>query len=165
MLDQHEIRNSLFEWLTTFVETPNNKLGNWPPCPFARKARLSDGISIKFGSFTEFDYLIKESLETLTLKEVVIICFDHTVIESALLQKYVQDKNKFLMPLNYVILEDHPDIIEHINGVNMNFKKCGLLIFQKLNKLNEASDQLKSKGYYDVWSKEELDDVVTWRQN
>lgn len=64
---------------------------------------------------------------------------------------------------NYVILEDHPFSPEYINGVNMNFGACGLLILQKLDKLNKASDQLREKGYYDVWSKGDLDEVVTWR--
>jgi hypothetical protein len=68
-----------------------------------------------------------------------------------------------LMPINYVILEDHPDSPEYINEVNMNFGECGLLVIQKLDKLNKASEQLKEKGYYDVWSQQDLDDVVSWR--
>ena len=67
------------------------------------------------------------------------------------------------MPINYVILEDHPLSPEYINGVNMNFGSCGLLLMQKLDKLNSASDQLRDKGYYKHWSKEDLDSVVTWR--
>ena len=67
------------------------------------------------------------------------------------------------MNINYVILEDHPDAIEYINGVTMNFGHCGLLLVSKLDMLNTASNQLKSKGYYDHWSQENLDEVVTWR--
>jgi hypothetical protein len=67
------------------------------------------------------------------------------------------------MESNYIILEDHPDAVEYVNKVHMNFGHCGLLVVQKADKLAEASTQLNTKGYYDVWSKEELDSVVTWR--
>jgi hypothetical protein len=67
------------------------------------------------------------------------------------------------MPVDYVILEDHPDLPEFVNGVQMNFGFCGLLVIQKLNKLNNAADQLRKKGYYDMWNQEALDEVVTWR--
>ena len=69
------------------------------------------------------------------------------------------------MQEDYVVLEDHPDKLEYVNGVNMNFGKCGLLLIQKLSKLNEASSQLKAKGYYDHWNQQVLDDVVNWRNN
>jgi hypothetical protein len=63
------------------------------------------------------------------------------------------------------VLEDHPDSEEFINGVQMNFGKCGLMILQRLSKLNTATTQLKNKGYYDTWSEENLDQVVNWRHD
>jgi hypothetical protein len=62
-----------------------------------------------------------------------------------------------------VVLEDHPDSEEFINGAKMNFGECGLMILQQLSKLNTAADQLKQKGYYATWSDENLDQVVNWR--
>jgi hypothetical protein len=38
-----------------------------------------------------------------------------------------------------------------------------LLVIQKLDKLSQASNQLKEKGYYDIWTQEDLDSVVSWR--
>ena len=64
---------------------------------------------------------------------------------------------------DYVVLEDHPESEEFINGVKMNFGACGLMILQRLSKLNTAADQLQKKGYYNTWSKENLADVVNWR--
>jgi hypothetical protein len=45
----------------------------------------------------------------------------------------------------------------------MNFGYCGLFILQRASKLRTASEQLKRAGYYDVWSQENLDEVVNWR--
>jgi hypothetical protein len=67
------------------------------------------------------------------------------------------------MTHNYVILEDHPNDEEYVNGVKMNFGLAGLLVVQKLDKLNTASEQLKAKGYYDKWDQAALDQVVSWR--
>ena len=97
-------------------------------------------------------------------KEVVIVCFDHTKIPAAELEQIIKVYNQqVLLARNYVILEDHPDAEERVNGVHMNFGLCGLLIIQRLDKLTQASEQLRSKGYYDTWSQAELDQVVTWR--
>ena len=68
------------------------------------------------------------------------------------------------MSKDIVALEDHPDDEEDVNGVKMNFGKCIIILVQRLSKINEASELLKKKGYYDVWSKENLDDVVNWRE-
>jgi hypothetical protein len=47
----------------------------------------------------------------------------------------------------------------------MNFGHCGLLVVQKLDKLNTASDQLRDKGYYNHWDQAAIDQVVSWRKN
>lgn len=162
-MNQIEIVEKLTKWMTEFVEMPNDKLGNWPPCPYARQARVNNKISIKFSTVDEFTDVVRESFDTLEDKEVVVICFDHRTVNPDFLKNLVEDMNHVLMPMNYVILEDHPDALEYVNGVKMNFGECGLLVLQKLDKLNKASEQLKEKGYYESWSQEELDEVVTWR--
>ena len=162
-MDQSQIVRNLSKWMTEFVEVPNPRLGDWAPCPYARQARVNKNISIKFAEVVEFDKVIRESLETLENKEVVVVCFDHLTIDPISLQTYVKNMNEMLLPINYVILEDHPDSPEYINNVCMNFGECGLLIIQKLDALNAASDQLREKGYYGKWSLDNLDDVVNWR--
>ena len=154
------IRNELIEWMINFVEKPNPMLGGWAPCPYARSARINNKISIQFSDDLS---TTKNSLPLLEENEVVVICFDHTKIDPVTLQEVVKQINSELMPNNYVVLEDHPDAPEYVNKIKMNFGKCGLLVLQKLDKLNEASHQLSSKGYYDTWSESELDEVVNWR--
>lgn len=163
-MNQEEITQQLTQWLIDFVEKPNPLLNNWPPCPYARQARINNKISIKFVDPVEFTLALADSMNELADKEVVVMCFDHTLISVDDLQKWVTTANKqLLMPYNFVILEDHPDAVETVNGVNMNFGKCGLLVLQKLSKLNDATEQLKHKGYYKTWSQSEIDEVVSWR--
>lgn len=162
-MDQEKIKAELDQWLVEFVEANNSQLKNWAPCPYAKAARVAGMIGVAFSSVPELVDSIKESIDTLATKDVVVICFDHETISPEQLQEFVAGMNRTLMPADYVILEDHPNAPEYVNGVKMNFGLCGLLVLQKLSKLNNAADKLKSQGYYDTWDQQALDDVVTWR--
>ncbi len=162
-MNKQHIINELNNWIVNFLEKPNAFLGDWSPCPYARQARIYNKIDIRFSEVDELLQSIIQSLPVLEEKDVIVICFDHNQIDCISLVKFVKETNKKIMLDNYVILEDHPNDKEFVNGVLMNFNHCGLLLIQKLDKLREASDKLRSKGYYDVWGQQELDSVVNWR--
>lgn len=158
-MDEIQIKQDLEHWLVNFVEQPNPLLNNWPPCPYARQARLSNKI------FTVFDSPLEIHQYTGQLEnyDVVVLCFDHTKFSASQIELFTKHVNSILTLHDFVLLEDHPDSQELVNGVKMNFGKCGLMILQRLSKLNTAADQLREKGYYTTWSKENLDEVVNWR--
>ena len=162
-MNETDIVEKLNNWMREFVEVPNPKLGDWAPCPYARQARISNKIKIIFSEIDYLSKIVKNSTDFLDIMEVVVICFDHKLVNPVILQEWVEAMNNDLMPENFVVLEDHPESPEYINGVKMNFGECGLLILQKLDKLNNASEQLKAKGYYSVWNQQDLDSVVSWR--
>lgn len=162
-MNQEQIRSELNRWLVEFVEAANPALNGWPPCPYARAARLGGMIDIVFADVAEFVDVITISKEMLKTKDVVVVCFDPANISPENLQEFVASMNQTLMPQDYVILEDHPNAPEYVNGVKMNFGLCGLLVIQPLSKLNNAADKLKAQGYYDSWDQKALDEVVTWR--
>lgn len=158
-MDEQLIQQQLEEWIVDFVEKPNPLLNNWPPCPYARQSRLANQIHIVFDSpFATFNYV-----NFLNDYDVVVLCFDPVEFSSEQVITFTKNLNSKIMPMDYVVLEDHPDSEESINGVKMNFGKCGLMILQHLSKLNLAAEQLQKKGYYNVWSSENLDQVVNWR--
>jgi hypothetical protein len=173
-MNSKEIKAEVIAWLKTFVEKPNNLLGGWAPCPYARQARVNNKIQIEFSETILLEAAVKDNLFLLDEdpidgsepeKDVLVICFDHKDITPDELTEVVEKLNRELMPDDYVILEDHPEEAEdQVNSVDMRFGKCGLLLVQRLSKLNEASDKLKDKGYYDNWSEGELNYVVNWRQ-
>lgn len=162
-MNQEYIKEKLFAWLQDFVEKPSPALNGWPPCPYARQARISNNLSIVFADSDQLKPTVDSILPLLADKDVVVVCFDHTNVDPVSLASEVVTWNNELMPRNYVILEDHPDTPEVLNGLTMNFGFCGLLVVSELNKLNDAADQLRAKGYYDTWPQENIDNVVTWR--
>jgi len=160
-MDELKVRQKLEQWLINFVEQPNPLLNNWPPCPYARQARLNGRIHIVFDSPLE----ISNYTTFLDNNDVVVLCFDDTQFSASQIELFTKHVNSILVLHDYVVLEDHPDSIELINDVKMNFGECGLMILQRLSKLNTAADQLKDKGYYNTWSKLNLDEVVNWRHD
>lgn len=158
-MDEQSIRLKLNQWLVDFVEKTNPLLNNWPPCPYARQARLANRIHIVFDSPLE----IAGYVTFLDNHDVVILCFDSAEYSASQIELFTQHINSSLIWKDCVVLEDHPDSKEFVNGVKMNFEECGLMILQRLSKLNTSADQLKDKGYYNTWSEENLDHVVNWR--
>ena len=163
MIDKEQITKQLHDWLRDFVEKPNPALNGWPVCPYARQARINNKIEIAFAESDQLRSTVENNLSVLADKDVLVVCFDHRNVDPNQLIEDVIAWNKELMPRNYVILEDHPDTPEILNGLTMNFGFCGLLVVSELNKLNDAADQIRAKGYYDTWPQENIDNVVTWR--
>lgn len=164
MFDPEKIREQLIDWMQSFVEVPNDRLGNWAPCPYARQARINNKIYIGFGGGIAVLFDVLEVLPQLDERyDVAVFCYDHTEFTPKEFSNFVYNLNADIMPKGYVALEDHPDDPEYVNGVQMNFGHCALLLVQRLDKLNNAADQLRAKGYYDLWEQAAYDTVVTWR--
>ena len=152
------MQKEIQKWIEKFVSKPNKLLNGFPPCPYARTAL------IKYVETDHVNMLFDIMLEWNDDVEVVVL---HTPTENYTpegLRFIVNKFNQIAMKEDIVALEDHPDDVENVNGVKMNFGKCIIILVQRLSKINEASHVLKEKGYYDVWSKENLDDVVNWRE-
>lgn len=159
MLTQDAVTSALLKWMEEFVEKPHPSLGGWPPCPFARQARLSKNIDIRQGRDPYAD--CTELVDYDWSKEVVIFWYDQIDPESFI--DGVNRANSVLLEKDIVALEDHPETEEIIAGIKMNFGLCPIIVLQKNSKLNEAADQLKEKGYYHSWSQTDIDKIVTWR--
>jgi hypothetical protein len=164
-MDQQQIRQQLVAWLVDFVEKPNPMLNGWAPCPYAKKARATNLFDIQFATASTLATTIASAAQQLDQRDVVAVCVDHKQISAADLTNLVQQLNDQLMPQDVLLLEDHPEDVEIINGVHMNFGACAIVFVQQLSKINKASDQLRAGGYYDCWSQENLDSVVSWRVN
>ena len=158
-MDQQQVTEKLLAWMEEFVEAPHPSLGGWPPCPFARQARLSKNIDIQQGQDPYTDCL--SLLDYDWSKEVVIFWYDNIDAESFI--DDVNRANSVLLSKDIVALEDHPSTEEIIAGIKMNFGLCPIIVLQKNSKLNQSADQLREKGYYHSWSQPDLDKIVTWR--
>lgn len=159
-----ELKNDIKEWVLNWVSVYNEQLQQ-VPCPFAKQALLSNKI----------DYAIAQDLDSVNglcqlfamegLKnDILIIGMNKDCVTTNNLSNFIKNVNiNILMPANLVALEDHPDDVEVINEVKMNQGKWVLILIQSIDKINQASLMLQKQGYYDNWSQEAYDDVVSWR--
>lgn len=153
----------LTNWMENVLEKPREKLGGWPLCPFAKKARTNNGIYISFIDWTNIDEEIYKSLLNLEEKEVGVLLFDPEELNNNKLFDYIYHKNKKLVKKNYVLIMDHPDEKEELNGISTHFQYAGIVLVFKLDKLNSATKLLKEKGYFKYWSKDRIEEGVNWR--
>lgn len=159
-----QAKQDVLNWVENFVEKSNPSLNNWSPCPFARRSRLENRLSILQGSdvLHDVDNLIQTWDDSF---DVIAFVYDRSQYTVDELATHVEDLNKSqALPKDILILEDHPDDPEIVNGVSMNQGQYILVLCQRFSKVNLASAELKDQGYYDLWPKEYYDRVAGWRE-
>lgn len=164
-MDTETVTADILTWCETFVEVPHPALGGWPPCPFARQARLNRTIQVLTGIDPYFD-LRNRARWGMGHYEVIVYAYDpaewpytrfHTAIEDA--------NHEVLLSRDMLALEDHPADVEDVNGVIMNHGKYALVLVQSLSKLNHAAAQLANKNFYHDWPESYLTDLFQHRQD
>jgi hypothetical protein len=157
MLNLNTVKRDIERWIVDFVEVKNPALGGWPPCPYARKARLDQDFDVRLG-LTPIHDLIQISKNGLGGKSVVAIAYDPTDISHEELSSAIFMMNQqFLLPNDLLALEDHPDDPEIVNGVSMNQGTYALALVQCLSDLDQKATLVARKGFYDAWPEEYLE--------
>jgi hypothetical protein len=165
MLNLATVQADIESWIVDFVEVPHPALGGWAPCPYARKARLDRDFEVRLGLAPIHD-LIKISKHGLGGKSVIIIAYDPALHAY---ENFTADLNtaneKFLLPNDLLVLEDHPADPEIVNGVSMNQGTYALALVQSLSDLDEKAQLVAKKGFYDTWPEEYLQALFQHRQD
>jgi hypothetical protein len=154
---------SVLEWIENFVEKSNSNLNDWPPCPYARRARLENRVMIQQGTdiVVDGEQIVKSWTDEY---DVIITVYDRNEYSVLQVAEAVDQLNNQSTKKDILFLDDHPDDIEMVNDVCMNHGEYILLLAQRLSKINSASSDLKAQGYYNLWTKEYYDRVVGWRE-
>lgn len=151
-----QVTENILRWIENFVEKSHPALGGWPPCPYARSARLKGTVAIHLGSDPYFD-LKNLSKRGLGSKEVVIYAYNPAEWNFELFHSLLEQANAdFLLSKDLIVLEDHPADPEIVNGISMNQGQYALAMCQSLTDLNTQAKQIASKGFYQTWPEEYL---------
>lgn len=162
-LDQ--VQKDIESWLINFVEVPHPSLGGWPPCPYARRARLDGRYQVRLGS-NPYEDLVSISYDGLGNHDVVILAYDPIQWNHDLFSKMLNAANTgYLLTKDLIALEDHPDDVEIVNGVIMNQGTYALALVQSLGDLNTKSQAMASKGFYKTWPETYLQQLFTHRKD
>ena len=137
---------------TQHLSKPQDGLGGLSVCPYAARARYKILDRVKKPINFEQDQHLLETVDVLLyLKE-----FRMKQSQMYLLCDQLNDAHK-----EYVFLADHWETETKIKNVRTNNGLYNLILCQKRSKLENARKFLRSKNYYDYWSKKYLKDVMS----
>lgn len=159
------ITQDILHWIENFVEKPHPALGGWPPCPFARQARLQRKVEIIIGIDPYYD-MKSRSVQGMGDYEVIVYAYDPAVWDYTQFSTALKDANQeFLLCRDLLALEDHPGDPEMVKGISMNQGTYALAMVQSLSKLDTASAQMHNKGFYDSWPEDYLEQLFQHRKD
>jgi hypothetical protein len=160
-----QVKQDIEKWIVDFVEVPHPALGGFPPCPYARGARLKQSYDIFIGSDPYFD-LKNRAKYGMGNKEVIVYVYDpkewsHDLFASSL----DQANREFLLAADILALEDHPDDVEIVNGICMNQGTYAMALVQSLSDLDTKAQFMAKRGFYDTWPEDYLTGLFQHRKD
>ena len=165
MLNIDQVTQAIEQWIQNFVEVPHAALGGFPPCPYARAARLKRSYAVYTGADPYYD-LKNRARWGMGNYEVIIYAYDPAEWPYELFSSSLDQANQeFLLAADLLALEDHPSDAEIVNGVCMNQGTYALALVQSLTDLNAKARIMASKGFYDSWPEEYLSALFQHRQD
>jgi hypothetical protein len=158
-----QVKHDILKWSENFLEQPHPALGNWSPCPYARRARLNHQVDIRIGTDprSDLEQLCTQGLGT---AQVVIYAYDPVAHPRELFAQALEQSNQdFLLAADLIVLEDHPADPEIVNGVCMNQGTYALAMCQSLSDLDVKAQQMAQKGFYHTWPESYLETLFRHR--
>ena len=160
-----DVKADIANWIENFLEVNNPNLGNRSPCPYARSARLKNSYEVRLGCEVYSD-LMDIGRTGLNDREVVIYAYPRDFYTPEEFHELIDEVNQgFLLPVDLIALDDHPDHAEEVNEVCFNQGTYNLALVQSLSDLNTRSKLMAQQGFYDDWPEEYLQDLFKHRDD
>jgi predicted nuclease of restriction endonuclease-like RecB superfamily len=159
-------REEVIRWVKEFVEVPHPMFADYPPCPYAKQARLAGKVDFVELTDMEPDSNIWCNIDHFDFdnKDVLVIIADAKRWTAHYTQKLAAQLNGTYAHKDLLIMEDHPGLVEKVKDVKMNQGKYTLLLVQSRTKLKRFADILDKSDYYKNWSTKYRESVTgTWR--
>jgi len=169
------ISEDILEWSKKYLEPKNEHLGNVPVCPYARMARLKKTYRIlECKNFAEFKDKIIEGAELAKNldTQIVMVACDDIGYEPEELDSVIDILNRLLVPQDIYLMCSHPydsEEEEEIDFLDTDGwtpdNEFMMVLIQKFDELEKASDNLRKTGYYDKWPSDYYEGTVLKRQS
>ena len=164
-MDIETVTQDIENWIVNFVEVPHPALGGWPPCPYARSARMKKTYDVRIGVDPYYD-LKNQARWGMGDREVIIYVYDPVAWPYEIFSGSLKNANhEHLLKADIIALEDHPADVEMVNGVCMNQGKYALALVQSLSDLNNKAKLMAEKGFYHNWPEEYLAGLFEHRKD
>jgi hypothetical protein len=167
-MNADNIKQDVYGWVRDYIEA-NHEFYNYkfPPCPFARSARLKGLMDIQVwqkGSYYQFAEQSALDMQTATNYTVRILVFPHRMKYHFWMKKQIAALNKKIVAKDLYAQfgsaiktqSQYPGILEQ--------GPYGIVIINRLSDILNGHQSLLKTDYYKPWSMEHYDAVVTRRQ-
>jgi hypothetical protein len=165
------IKEDISLWSKTVIEKPNKHLGNFAACPYAKSCRQKKQFKI------EEVHEAKQLLPTVvdwanklkrTKYRIAIIGCSDLSITATQLDSSIEALNFVYMPKDVYLMASHPetgdDNIDFLYDHGFNTENTfSMILIQRYQDLEEASQKLKKVGYYKYWEADYYNETVGHR--
>ena len=175
---EEDVKQDVRKWSELFLEVPNQHLGGYPACPFAKKTWADNKVLVEVKRKnkwykSELNGHIKQL--DFSVHELLIFCdpyFNYSLEE---FQDVIDEYNAWYNKKDIFFMGFHPhnpataeeqEFLVTPNGdtpIIEDGLNYSMMLAQKFSQLQEASDKLHKAGYYDKWPKGYYQDVVVSR--
>jgi hypothetical protein len=163
----NRVISEMIQYMKEFIEVSHPVFGNFPVCPFARKACLDGVIMFRVYQFAERDLetdsKLMDIIKTFNCDEMseilLVIHPDPKRLSSSEIQQFVEDLNSKLAPFDLVGFGGHPRDRFNIRGVYTRRSPYSHLAIQPKPQLKQVTPTLRNTGYYDNWTPDNLDAI------
>ena len=163
-----QIENDILSWIIEYIEE-NNEFYDYkfPPCPYARAARLQGLVDIRAYSSGDIKEFISTHTKTLIETRDVntrILVFPPRTHWKFGLTRFIEDLNSITVPKDYYI--QYGTAIQTISRYSgwFNSGPYFIVIINKLSDVIKGHKALLNTDYYKSWSEQHYTEVVTRRQ-
>jgi len=169
------ITDDILTWSEKYLEPKNEHLGNVPVCPYARMARLKKTYRIleckKFENFIDTVIEATELAKDPDIQIVIVGCSD-IGYEPEELDSVIHAYNIVFVPQDIYLMCSHPYDEEEDEPVEFletdgwePDNEFMMVLVQKFDELEKASENLRKTGYYQHWPSDYYDGTVLKRQS
>ena len=169
------ITDDILTWSEKYLEPKNKHLGDVPVCPYARMARLKKTYRIlECHVHKKFLDTILEGVELAKQPDIqiVIVGGDDIQYEVEEIDAIIHAYNLVFVPQDIYIMGSHPYVeedeepVEFLDTDGWDSENTFIMILiQKFDELEKASDNLRKTGYYDKWPSDYYGGIVLKRQS
>ena len=169
------ITDDILTWSEKYLEPKNEYLGNVPVCPYARMARMKKTYRVL--ECHDHDKFLDTILEGVELAkdpeiQIVIVGCDDIQYEVEELSAIIHAYNLVFVPQDIYLMGSHPydeedeEPIEFLDTGEWESENTFMMILiQKFDELEKASDNLRKTGYYKKWPSDYYEGTVLKRQS
>ena len=152
------MEKDLIEWIQ-HISQAKDELGGFSICPFAKKAFEEKKVFWSYIDYEPEAYILRYIEATPEFELIAFYNLSKNLTDEDLknvISKLQSKRN------DLIFLKDHPNNPGIINGVSTSNGKYPVILVNPRKSLEEAREKLKKTKYYDYWSEEYKNEILSY---